>query len=194
MTQEEKFKWFDWLDSQVRKHVEGSCLGLMDNHDSNTTSRLILKAKEKGWRLVSLVPASSHILQPCDRTVNRAFKEHLKKEMSRFRGKHEGSPAKLTDFPLLIENALRRATDRTTINEAWEQCGFLPSESDIKAATLARQQAQATQPSAPSTRSRSEALVPCPPQMTSLTKATTRVVGPRTILKKGGELTSDLLL
>ena len=78
--------WYDWVQLFI-KETGGNCTLVADWHTTRAYLPALELLREANVKLVVLQPHTTHLCQPCDVTVFRSFKGHLRTEVSRRRGR-----------------------------------------------------------------------------------------------------------
>jgi hypothetical protein len=77
--------WYDWVQLFI-KETGGNCTLVADWHTTRAYLPALELLRDANVKLVVLQPHTTHLCQPCDVTVFRSFKGHLRTEVSRRRG------------------------------------------------------------------------------------------------------------
>ena len=78
--------WYDWVQLFIQE-TGGNCTLVADWHTTRAYLPALELLREANVKLVVLQPHTTHLCQPCDVTVFRSFKGHLRTEVSRRRGR-----------------------------------------------------------------------------------------------------------
>jgi hypothetical protein len=66
--------FLDWLKHFLKFISEGKVLLIIDNHGNHTSYEAIRFCKDHDIELIGLLPRSTHVLQPSDRTFFKSLK------------------------------------------------------------------------------------------------------------------------
>jgi len=77
--------WLEWVQLFI-KETGGNCVLITDHHSTRAYLPSIMALREANVKLVVLQPHTTHVCQPCDVSVFRSFKGHIRTEVARRRG------------------------------------------------------------------------------------------------------------
>nr|XP_023025875.1 uncharacterized protein LOC111513886 [Leptinotarsa decemlineata] len=129
MTSESFFEYitnifFPWL---VSKKLEFPILLYVDGHKSHITFPLSDFCRKKGIILISLLPNSTHILQPLDVGLFKALKNSWKNKIRNYRTQNNFKTLNREYFAPVLKTALDDMKNLKTIFEnAFKVCGLHP--------------------------------------------------------------------
>lgn len=128
----------DWVKQVFIPHIEAKRIFLkapnqpallyLDGHSSRNNSTTQNLLKSKNVYVVTIPPHTSHVLQPLDRGVNRAFKQHLRKYM-----RPPSKTGTVSERIMLLGASVRachHAFDPTTIQGGFKEAGLVPWDPD----------------------------------------------------------------
>lgn len=113
-------------NGQVKSTPEKPKLLLMDNHSSHIEYPIILYAKENGIVLQTLVPHTSHAIQPLDRAVYGPLKTYIKEAHDEYLRRNPNKRTTIYDVPSLSEIPLQRACSERNIKSGFRATGIYP--------------------------------------------------------------------
>ncbi|XP_030767162.1 uncharacterized protein LOC115890938 [Sitophilus oryzae] len=115
----------------IAEKIEFPVILYLDGHKSHVTLPLTEFCREKQIVLISLLPNSTHILQPLDVGLFRPLKLSWKKEVQKFKMKN-GSYKALNreNFASVLNEAINSMTNLEVIlKNAFKSCGLFPFDS-----------------------------------------------------------------
>ena len=99
---------------------------MLDNHESRFSIPVIDLAKASGVHMVTLVPHSSHKLQPLDRTVYGPFKNSMNGEMGNWMAANPGQHITIYEMASFVHQALLQSATRKNIVSGFNATGIFP--------------------------------------------------------------------
>lgn len=129
MTSEAFFEYisnvfYPWL---VKKEIQFPVILYLDGHKSHITLPLSNFCREKSIILISLLPNSTHILQPLDVGLFRSLKMNWKLAVSNWRTQHGKKFLKRENFAPVLKTALDNINNLKDIFvNAFKTCGLFP--------------------------------------------------------------------
>jgi len=132
MTKELFLNWLCHFATSVPSGVspENIHLLILDGHGSHMALQTIEETNIFGIDLLTLLPHTTHILQPLDVSVFRPFQNYFKIERASWMSKNPGVEVKRFELAELASKALKRALTPSNINVGFRRIGIWPLDVD----------------------------------------------------------------
>jgi hypothetical protein len=114
----------------VQNNIPKPVIFFLDGHSSHATLHLSKFCKANGIVLVSLLPNSTHILQPLDVSFFHPCKTVWKSELRDWRMNHHGLKIGKPEFAPLLEKVIKKAAKPETFINGFRACGLFPFSED----------------------------------------------------------------
>ena len=127
-----------WVDNiflphinSTRENKEDPVLLVMDGHSSRSQADVMQKLRENDVHVLIIPAHTSHILQPLDRGVNKAFKAALNRYKNDFIIPEEGAAEFRYYMLCLAKAAFYDASNSVVLKRAWKASGLNPLDPDM---------------------------------------------------------------
>ena len=114
-----------WL-STAQPGIPRPVIVFMDNNVSHVSHAAIVMAREKKIELYTLFPNSTHIMQPADLGFFGPLKAAYSIEAEEWLRNHYGEAIKKANFLDILIPAWKKATKKSTAENAFRRCGLFP--------------------------------------------------------------------
>lgn len=121
------FKYMKHFIENTQPTSGSPVLLLYDNHSSHLADNVIQLAKQSHVHILTIIPHSSHVLQPLDVGFNRGFKLCFSDMVYAWMKKNQDKPFMLKETLNIIKNTFEKCVqNKSTGPNSFKKCGIYP--------------------------------------------------------------------
>ena len=135
---EDIFSFLEHFVCHSRCSLEKKILLLLDNHAANGSLTAVKFCHDHGIILLTILPKTSHKLQPLDVAVYDPFKKYYANGINAWHRNHHGQTMNIYNIPAVVNSASIKAFTPSNITNGFYACGIVPIRTYFPTVTIAQ--------------------------------------------------------
>ena len=115
----------------VQQNIPKPVVLFLDGHKSHMSYTLSEECSKRHIIIYTLLPNSTHILQPADVSVFKPLKSTWKLTVREFQREHPNTVVTRVNFAALIDKTIGVAAKESTVRNGFRACGLFPWNPDV---------------------------------------------------------------